>query len=82
MYSNGLTQAAIARELGVTSSTINNYIMKMGLFRESQELDLGKLFALHRAGWSVQKIAFDLKVPEKLIESKLKGAIFEQAIKS
>lgn len=88
MYESGETMATIAKEMGCSIAPIRKIVAKVHagddgklphkFHREiKQDIDTGKISALHNAGWNEKKIADEMACEPEMIKGilkELKGA--------
>ena len=80
-YEGGEDATSIAKEYGCTASTVYNLMNRRGISKQKQKntkptpkIDVGKVWALHDAGWDVKKICEEFvaaKATEEQIEEIL-----------
>jgi hypothetical protein len=73
-YTNGVTAKEIAVEYGYTDvkavmKKINKLENEGKIDRGKKYIDRGKIRALHKAGWSISKIAYEMDCSESRIEN-------------
>ena len=71
LYDEGYTDEEIARQVGCTQHYIERLREKAGLVPNPKPFDYGKMKALHRAGWSIHKIADEMGVEDEEIRRRL-----------
>ena len=71
LYDEGYTDEEIARQVGCTQHYIERLREKAGLVPNHAPFDEGKMKALHRAGWSIHKIADEMGVEDEEIRRRL-----------
>jgi len=71
LYDEGYTDEAIASQIGCSRLYIQDLRQRAGLEPNPEPFDTGKMKALHRAGWSVHKIADEMGVEDEEIRRRL-----------
>ena len=75
LHEEGLTDAVMAERLGCDIRHLQAMRRELGLEANSEEFDEGKMMALHRAHWSIHKIADEMGVEYEEIKRRLKEKI-------
>ena len=69
LYNKGMTQTQIAKEVGCSVSTVNKWINAQA---KLEEVDAGKIIALHEAGWTLANIVSETGEDLKTVRAVLK----------
>ena len=69
LYSKGMTQTQIAKEAGCSVSTVNRLVNTQA---KLEEVDAGKIIALHEAGWTLANIVSETGEDLKTVRAVLK----------
>ena len=64
MYEKGYTTSEIAERYGVSRSHVRKTLSDTGKYQPENGVDKGKVRALWKAGWSIQKIMYDCECTE------------------
>lgn len=70
MHLDGIPGNEIAEELGCCKATVCKILNDAGYSMKSG-LDKGKIMALHRAGWRIKDIAWDMSIKEETVREVL-----------
>ena len=75
LHAEGLSASEITRKLGCNPKHCRYMLKQLGLSynprKEEDPFDEGKMMALHRAGWSIHKIADEMGVEDEEIRRRL-----------
>lgn len=76
-YNKGYTDFQISEAVGCSSEYVKNLRGEKRLPPNLEPFDIGKMNALHRAGWSNYKIADEMGVDVEEIKERLNGTFKE-----
>ena len=78
LYEDGVKPAEIAKQMGVTNTTVVDHLKKMGIYESQLPIDDGKVKALFEGGWQLSEIADEMRVSVQTIKQRLEGMGFKE----